>query len=159
MNKLKTLAVILLIAASSCVTGLQAHELSTRGHVGLGNDVMIAGVIVEDRDCPVNKEGKREGAQFILRVLGPSLEAVGVTDVLSDPAILFYDENGNLIGGESDYTEVDATSQFVIWSHGLAPSDAREVALYFILPPGVYTAIVYGQNGEVGNALLEAYKL
>ncbi len=148
-----TLAVAMLTAIS-----VNAHELSARANVGVGEDVLIGGLIVEDRDCPQNDDGSRESATFVIRALGPSLASAGVQNVLLNPQIEFYDADGNLIGGQRDYTENDIATQQEIFAHGLAPSDSAECALLIRLLPGTYTAIVSGENETTGVAILEAYK-
>ena len=42
---------------------------------------------------------------------------------------------------------------------GLAPTNARESAIYATLPAGAYTAVVRGVNDATGVALVEAYNL
>jgi hypothetical protein len=51
------------------------------------------------------------------------------------------------------------TQQAEITATGVPPSDDREAALIRSLPAGNYTAIVRGQNGETGVALVEFYTL
>jgi len=153
---------IAIIALALAGASLQAHELSTRGNVGTNDNVMIGGLIISDNDCDqYGPDGKERVAAFVIRVLGPTLCAAGlnIDQVLADPQIAFYDQNGTLIGGQMDYTENDVATQQVIFDHGLAPQDIREVALYVKVPPGFYTAIVSGQNETTGIAILEAYKL
>jgi hypothetical protein len=58
-------------------------NISTRGSVGTGDDVLIAGFIV----------GDVANATVVLRALGPSL-ASAVSEVLSDPSLTVYDGNG-----------------------------------------------------------------
>ncbi len=144
MSKKTKLAALLLIAGLTCITGLRAHELSARGYVGPGlfttydYNYLIGGLIIEDRDCPKDNYGHEQPVTFVIRVLGPSLEAHGVKNFLADPKLTFYDNLGRNLGGESNYLEV---------------------VLVVKLLPGIYTAVVEGQNGSTGIALLEAYKL
>jgi hypothetical protein len=157
MKTTKTAVLLALVLASA---SLQAHELSTRGNVGTGDNVMIGGLIVEEQDCDqYGPDGQERVAAFVIRVLGPSLVSAGLTNVLQDPQIAFYNEQGDLIGGQMDYTENDIATQQIIYDHNLAPTDVREVALFVRIPAGFYTAICSGQHGGTGIALLEAYKL
>ncbi len=157
MNNKLTAFIIAAIALSTPVG--RAHELSARGYVGTGDNVLIGGIIIEDRDCDKDEQGNDKPTTFVIRVLGPSLTAAGVHDALQDPQLAFYDKLGRSLGGETNYTQVDTTTQLAIYARGLAPIDIREVVLVVKLLPGYYTAVVTGQNGTTGNALLEAYKL
>lgn len=120
-------------------------NVSTRGHVGSGDDVMIAGVIIVGSK-PVN---------VILHAIGPSLASIGVPNPLDDPLLELRDPNGGLIASNDDWqehqAEVNATT--------LAPTDPRESAIVARLYPANYTAIARGKNGATGVALVDAYYL
>ena len=62
-------------------------NISTRGSVGTGDDVLISGFIVGDVDS----------ATVVVRALGPSLASYGVSGVLSDPTLTIYDSTGTTI--------------------------------------------------------------
>src|SRR5205085_10137591 len=62
-------------------------NVSTRGPVETGNNVMIGGAILT---------GKAPG-RMLLRAIGPSLANFGVPNVLADPTLGLYDGNGELI--------------------------------------------------------------
>ena len=64
-------------------------NISTRGFVGNGDDILIAGFII----------GTRNSAIVVLRVLGPSLADAGVQGTLNDPKLTIYDSNGVSVGG------------------------------------------------------------
>ena len=123
------------------------RNMSTRGSVGTGDDVLISGFIVGDVDS----------ATVIVRALGPSLASHGVSGVLSDPALTIYDPSGNVIASNDNWH--DNTNAIDVQMNGLAPPNASESALVLHLPPGKYTAIVTGANGATGNALVEVYQL
>jgi phosphoesterase family protein len=120
-------------------------NVSIRGSVENGENIMIAGVITAgDESLPL-----------ILRALGPSLGAAGVSGSLPDPTLELYDANGLLIASNDDWK---ASQQAEIEASGFAPQNDRESALVIMLPPGLYTAIVRGKNGQTGVALAEVYK-
>jgi hypothetical protein len=121
-------------------------NLSTRAFVGEGDDVLIGGLIA----------GPSAGgnANGVIRALGPSLSARGVSGTLQDPTIEVFDANGNSTDFNDNWT--DSNSRAAIESSGLAPSDAREAVVVGIFPPGNYTAIVRGKN-ETGVGLVEIY--
>jgi phospholipase/lecithinase/hemolysin len=122
-------------------------NLSTRGFVGTGDNVLIAGVIIGNGDSPI----------LVLRAIGPSLTNFGIVNPLLDPTIELRDGNGGLIEFNDDWNDnqmqaVNAT-QFT-------PTDDRESAIVEpFLSPGNYTAIVRGKNNTTGIALVEAYRV
>jgi arylsulfate sulfotransferase len=122
-------------------------NMSTRGSVGTGDDVLISGFIVGDVDS----------ATVVVRALGPSLAASGVSGVLSDPTLTIYDSTGSAIATNNNWQ--DNANAIDIQRNGLAPPNPSESALVLHLPAGTYTAIVSGANGGTGVALAEVYTL
>jgi len=121
-------------------------NISTRGRVETGDNVMIAGFIVGG--APSDQTG------LVVRALGPSLSDFGVPSPLQDPTLVLYDADGNAVGSNDNWQE---GQQPEVTNSGLAPKDERESALYVALGPGSYTAIVTGKNGETGVGLVEVY--
>jgi hypothetical protein len=121
-------------------------NLSTRGFVGTGNNVLIGGFIV----------GEVANATIILRALGPSL-ASSVSDPVNDPILTIYDGNGVAIGGNDDWQE--DSNMVDIGKVGLAPANTAESATILYPPAGDYSAIVTSANGESGVGLIEIYDL
>lgn len=122
-------------------------NLSTRGYVGAGDNVMIAGVIIGSGDSPI----------MVFRALGPSLSGFGISNPLLDPTLELYDVNGNLIANNDDW----ATPQFqAVNATNLAPPNMKESAIVSaFLNPGNYTTVVRGKNNTTGVALVEAYRV
>lgn len=123
----------------------QLANVSTRGHVDSGDNVMIAGVIVLGSK-PV---------QAVLRAIGPSLASAGVPNPLDDPLLELRDTNGGLISSNDNWQEHEAE----VNGTSLAPADPRESAIVAQLYPANYTAVVRGKNGATGIALVEVYHL
>jgi phospholipase/lecithinase/hemolysin len=128
-------------------TSATLANLSTRGFVGTGDNVMIGGVII----------GNGENPLMVFRALGPSLANFGIANPLLNPTLELYDSNGSLIASNDDW----ATPQLqAVRAVNLAPSDSRESAiLHAFLSPGQYTAVVRGKNNTTGVALVEAYRV
>jgi probable HAF family extracellular repeat protein len=120
-------------------------NISTRGPVGTGDNVMIAGIIIR---------GDRE-RRILIRGIGPSLAKSGVANPLPDPTLEIHDQNGQ-IAANDDWRSNQETE---ISASGFAPGDERDAAVILSLWPGNYTAIVRGKDGATGNALVEVYAL
>ena len=122
-------------------------NISTRGLVQTGNNVMIAGFIF----------GNGAAAEkVIVRAMGPSL--TGIANVLADPTLELHDANGSTLISNDNWQD-DAVQAAQITAAGMAPQSDLESALATILPPGQYTAIVAGKNGGTGIAVAEVYHL
>ncbi len=94
--------------------------------------------------------------QVILRAMGPSLAAFGLTGVLQDPTLELHDASGATIFMNDNWRD---TQEAAIEATGIPPSDDRESAIVATLDPGAYTAILQGKNNTTGTALVEAYDL
>jgi uncharacterized delta-60 repeat protein len=121
-------------------------NVSTRGFVETGNNVMIGGAILRGT----------ASARVLLRAIGPSLTNFGVNNALSDPTLELHDGNGALIVANDNW-RTDQEAQII--ATGLPPSNNQESAIVRDLFPGNYTAIVRGANNATGVALIEAYEL
>jgi hypothetical protein len=122
-------------------------NLSTRGYVGTGDNVMIAGVIIGNGDSPI----------MVFRALGPSLANFGVANPLLDPTLELYDGNGNVVAINDDWPTPQLQA---VQATNLVPPSTKEAAIVAaFLSPGNYTAIVRGKNGGTGVALVESYRI
>jgi hypothetical protein len=126
-------------------TGGRAGNISTRGQVLGGDNILIGGFIV----------GGSEMKTVVARAIGPSLGGSGVANPLADPTMDLRDGNGQLVQSNDDWEQgADATA---IGAGGLAPNNPKESALLATLAPGGYTVIVNGVSGATGVALVEVY--
>ncbi len=121
-------------------------NISTRGFVDTGDNVMIGGFII----------GSSSGtsATVVVRALGPSM-AQFFTGTLADPNLSLHDANGTLIAFNDDYQSDSEANQLGSY----APPDRKESALHRTLAPGNYTGIVRGKDNTTGVALVEVYYL
>lgn len=121
-------------------------NISTRGRVDAGDNVMIGGFVVSPD----------ESTEVLVRAIGPSLGKSGIADYLPDPLLELHNSDGDLIAQNDNWR---SSQQAAIQASQLAPADNRESAIVATLPSGAYTAIVRGQNGGAGVALVEVYNL
>jgi uncharacterized delta-60 repeat protein len=126
----------------------QATNLSGRGFVGTGNDVLIGGMIVGGPTGSMQR--------VLVRALGPSLGSAGVASPLANPTLSLRDANGNVIANNDNWQD---SQQADIAATGKAPPNTKESAILALLAPGKYTAIVAGKNGTTGVGLIEFYSL
>lgn len=120
-------------------------NISTRGPVGTGDSVMIAGFVVSGT-------GPK---RVLIRAAGPSLAAFGVPNILADPTLEVF-AGPDPIATNDDWQSTQAAE---ITASGFAPADSKESAVVLTLQPGSYTAIVRGKNQTSGNAIVEVYEL
>jgi hypothetical protein len=121
-------------------------NLSTRGKVETDDNVMIGGFII----------GGAAGTNVLVRAIGPSLVAEGIAGALPDPVLEIHDQYGDIVSMNDNWR---STQQNEIIATGIPPTDDAESAIVMSLYSGPYTAIVRGQNGSTGIALVEVYNL
>ena len=118
-------------------------DISARGSVQTGENVLIAGFIVTGSDPK----------QVIIRALGPTLTRFGVSDVLQDPMLELHNTT-SMMTSNDDWQSAANANQIPL---NYRPPDSRESAVMTTLQPGAYTAVLSGKNGTTGNGLLEVY--
>jgi hypothetical protein len=121
-------------------------NISSRGSVAGGDDVMIGGFII----------GGEESTRILIRGLGPSLSTSAIQNPLADPIAELYDVNGLLIFANDNW-RTDQEHQILDTS--IPPPDDRESAMVATLYPGSYTVIIRGANNSSGIGLVEVYDL
>lgn len=119
-------------------------QISTRGVVTTGDDVLIGGFIVDVLATKV-----------IVRAIGPELNGL-VPGALQDTTLELRDGSGSLIAMNDDWRSLQEQQ---IIDTTVPPKDDHESAIVATLSPGSYTAIVRGKNNATGVALVEVYSL
>jgi hypothetical protein len=98
----------------------------------------------------------------VVRAIGPSLAALGITNALPDTTLQIRDPNGNVVvendnwkvrssDGSSQQAEMEATQ--------LQPTNDLEAALVTTLQPGQYTAQLRGKPESTGTGVVQVYFL
>jgi hypothetical protein len=121
-------------------------NISTRGFVQTGDNVMIGGFIISGT-----------ATRVIVRAIGPELTASGVPGALQDTTLELRDSVGALVASSDDWRN-DGQAQQII-DTGVAPTDDRESAIIATLNPGGYTGILRGKNNTTGAARVEVFGL
>jgi hypothetical protein len=112
----------------------QLANISTRGFVSTGDNVMIAGFIL----------GAGDNAHIFIHAAGPS----GISPALADAILELFDGNGTLLASNDDCE-----------SSIIGPPNPAEACIEISLPTGLYTAILAGKNGGTGIGLVEIYNV
>ncbi len=118
-------------------------NISTRGLVQTGDDVIIGGFIVLGPDSQ----------NVIIRAIGPSLPVAGK---LANPILELHDKDGAVVTSNDDWR---SDQEEEILATGVAPPKDKESAIVRTLTPGAYTAIVRGVGNTTGIALVEVFGL
>ncbi|MGN6719935.1 MAG: choice-of-anchor Q domain-containing protein [Candidatus Binatia bacterium] len=146
----------------------ELSNISTRGFVQSGDDVMIGGLIIEGS----------EPATVLIRARGPSMSGAPffVPGTLANPFLQIF-SGQDVIAQNDNWQFAPSCNGFVcgtaaeIAATGLdpcqpnpgqttsPPSCTLESAILITLPPGVYTAIVSGVGGTTGVGLVEAFEM
>jgi hypothetical protein len=123
--------------------GARLANISTRGSVQIADNVMIGGFSLGGTSI--------NPAKVVVRAIGPSLAANGITNTLQ-----LFDNNGQSVAFNDNWQD-DPAQAAQLQALGFAPQNAQESALVTMLPPGLYTAVVAGQGGGTGIGLIEVY--
>jgi len=153
---------------ADATTVSELSNISTRGFVQSGDDVMIGGLIIEG-SAP---------ATVLIRARGPSMSSApfSVPGTLADPFLQIF-SGQDVIAQNNNWQDAPSCNGFVcgtaaqIAATGLDPCQpnpgqptsppgcAQESAILITLPPGAYTAIVSGVGNTTGVGLVEAFEI
>lgn len=126
-------------------------NISTRLDAGLGDNVPIGGFILH------GGADKR----IMIRGIGPSLSASGVSNVLPDPVLELHDSAGALVASNDNWG--DNYNQQEIIDTGIAPVSPNESVILARLPSNdngvAYTAVLRDAADQTGVGLVEVYDL
>jgi cyclophilin family peptidyl-prolyl cis-trans isomerase len=128
-------------------------NVSGRGRVGTGADVLIAGFAISGN---VPKK-------VLIRAVGPTLASrFNVSGALANPVLELHrpkDGGSELIAQNDDWgTDPEVVNGPTAGGFALDPG-SQDSALLLTLSPGVYSALVRGFDNTVGEALVEVYEI
>jgi hypothetical protein len=126
--------------------GTRMVNISTRGQVGLSEEAMIGGLIVQGSDAK----------RALIRALGPSLGLAG-GGALADPVLELHNSSGTLLASNDNWVNSPQYSEIV--ASTVPPPNTMESAIIATCGAGNYTAIVRGAGNSTGVALVEVYDL
>ena len=124
-------------------------NISTRGVVGTGDDVLIGGFVIgTDRQ------------QVYISATGPELGNSGVTGFLVDPVLTVTNIATGVETVNDNWEDTQAQLIKDLWG-GAPPLAAGSLsaALVMTLDPGSYTAKITGAGDTTGVAIVEAYEI
>lgn len=138
-------------------------NISTRGFVGAGDDVLVAGFVV------VGSTPR----QVLIRGIGPALGTFGVTGTLADPVLKLFRAGSSapvaqnddwqtpvtVTGGAASATAADVTAAATAAGAFPLGTSSKDAAIVVTLAPGNYSAVVSGANNSTGAGLVEVYEL
>ena len=139
-------------------TSSRAINISTRGQVGTGENILIAGLVVQGQSART----------LLIRGVGPTLAQFGVTGTLADPIIKVVDSSGATIATNDNWGDTSLTNGRAVTADEVElaagasgafalATGSKDAALIITLVPGSYTIQVSGANNTTGLALVEAY--
>ncbi|WP_414660887.1 alkaline phosphatase D family protein [Horticoccus sp. 23ND18S-11] len=127
-------------------------NISTRGRIGAPAETLIAGFVIAGRN-PRN---------ILLRAVGPSLAAFGVTGALPRPVLTLFKGN-TVVASNDDWGLADFPRLTAAFDRAgafrFASQTSRDAALYLALEPGAYTLQTASGDGSPGNVLVEIYEV
>jgi outer membrane protein assembly factor BamB len=128
------------------------RNLSTRGFVGTGENILIAGFVV----------GGTGTMRLLLRGIGPSLAQFGVPGVLAQPRLTVF-SGGTAIRSNTGWT-TDGFKGDLLGAAGSVFAfplldGSTDSALLFDAQPGPYTIQISGVGDTTGEAMVEIYVL
>jgi hypothetical protein len=123
-------------------------NLSTRASVGTGTGALVTGFVIAG---PAPKD-------VLVRAIGPSLSAFGITDGLQHPRMQLRDATGTTLAFADQWPALLAPT-FALLGAWPLPTGSNDSALRVTLPPAGYNVEITGSDGGLGTALIEVYEV
>lgn len=123
-------------------------NVSARNLVGTGDNIMIAGFVVDGT----------VGKTLLIRAVGPTLASFGVGGTLADPKLEIYNSSTVKVVENDNWSATLAATASAVGAFPLV-AGSRDAALLVTLPPGAYSAQIAGIANGTGEALVEVYEV
>jgi hypothetical protein len=141
------------------ITEPKLANISTRGFVGTGANVMIGGFVIEGTSSK----------QVLIRGRGPSLGGApfNVAGALGNPFLTVFNSAGQVVGTNDNWQSTQATEILATELDPCQPNPeqtssppacASEAAILMMLSPGAYTVHLGGVGGATGVGLVEVFE-
>lgn len=130
--------------------------ISTRGNVGTGGNILIAGLVIS------NSGGSAK--PILLRGVGPTLASMGVSGALSDPVLQVFSGSTQIHSNDNWVTQTSGLPNKTAVANAASsagafsfPDPSLDAALLPSLSHGAYTLHLSGKSGGTGVGLIEIY--
>jgi sugar lactone lactonase YvrE len=129
-------------------------NISTRGQVGAGANILIPGFAVAGAGQET----------LLIRGVGPSLGQFNISGTLLPvPVLTVFDSTGKVIASNSGWGSAATSPQIVAAETSvgafLLGDNTSDCALILTVPAGTYTAQISSGDGSTGIALAEVYEM
>ena len=154
MNSKSLRSLLLSFLALAGAATLPAQEarlanLATRGQTGTGAEVLTAGFVI----------GPGPNKQVVIRAIGPTLSAFGLSGLLADPFLTLINASTQATVATNDnWLAADAATMAAAGAFAL-PANSKDAVIVATLPPGGYTAQISGVGGTTGLTIAEVYEV
>jgi hypothetical protein len=145
MKRILIALFVLLLLGANAFAQTRLINLSTRGQVRVGDNVLIGGFIIQGSTPK----------KVLVTARGPSLSAFGVPGTLADPFLQIF-SGATQIDANDDYASHPKASEIPA---DMRPGNSKEAAIVTTLAPGAYTAIVTGVGQTSGIAIVEVFEM
>jgi sugar lactone lactonase YvrE len=139
------------LAVESAATPGMLVNMSARGFVGGGDNILIGGFYV----------GGSTSRTVLIQALGPALSGEGVGNALQHPVLTIHDSTGAAIYSNTGWgsSQVLLNAAAAVFASPVLQPDSADSEVLLTLPPGGYTAEISGADGGTGVALCAIYQL
>ena len=129
-------------------------NVSALTQVGTGGDILIAGFSITGVTPKT----------VLVRGIGPTLAAFGVSGALADPVLDLYASGAtSALSSNDNWSAASNATQVADAAAGVGAfaltAGSKDAVLLVTLPPGTYTAQISGVANTTGTALVEIYEV